>query len=172
MRYQTSLGYVVSEPSLFALPTKQRVRSEHLELSLAPTLRLGAGQWAPSLAFPVGFSWSAFVSTLHTQQTPSYSLAGPQVRAELIAPITRSFELRVGPELQWLVAIKGTIRTDGVAATGVALGAQAALRVRLSETFALELMYRQSSAFAKGLGQRADFKDVARSAVASVAGSL
>jgi len=172
VRYQTSVGFVVEEPALFALPTELGVRDEHLEAGIAPTFRFGKGPMSPGLALPMGVMWRAFVSHAYMQKTPSYSLAGPHLRAELQLPISNALQLRVGPELQWLVAIKGTIRPDGVAATGVALGAEASLQLQITDRFGVELMLRQSSAFASGKSGQADFEDVERFAIMSLSGSL
>ena len=68
--------------------------------------------------------------------------------------------------------IKGTIRHDGVAASGVALGAEAALAWQITDGFGAELMFRQSNASAGGVGTQADFEDIERFAIVSLLGSL
>jgi hypothetical protein len=44
--------------------------------------------------------------------------------------------------------------------------------LQITHGFGAELMLRQSSAFASGTGKQADFEDVERFAIVSLAGSL
>jgi hypothetical protein len=165
LRYQTSLGMRIEERPPFALSNRVDVRSQRAELSAAPTIRLSDADTAAWLSFPIGAEIRTFWPDVHDLMTPGYSLLGPHLRAELIAPLAHQLVLRLGPELQWIVAIDRSLRADGVANQAWAVGGEGSLRLELGATFALDLSYRESHAFASStpLGlSRPDFSDVER----------
>jgi hypothetical protein len=161
VRYQTSLAMMVETQPLFALPREVTARSSRVELSVVPALRLGANLDAPRLALPVGVSARTFWPETHDKATFGYSLIGPHVRPELVWPLGPA-TLRVGPELQWIVAMDRALRRDGVSAQGFSIGMDASLGLALDASWGLELSYRQARAFAAGKNGRADFTDAER----------
>ena len=170
LRYQTSVGLTVEEMPLFALPTPVDVRAAHAEASVAPTVRLGDSAQSLRLAFPVGFTLRTFWPEVHEMMTPSYSLTGPHLRVELIIPIGDALALRLGPEAQWIVSIDEDVRLQGIAAQGLALGGEAVLSLELGSSFAIELTYRDSHAFAASTVSGPTFEDVERFATGRFAG--
>jgi hypothetical protein len=171
LRYQSSLGLTIEEQPPFALRNRVDARAERVELSVAPTFRLGGASAAPALAVPIGFTLRSLWPEVHEMMTPGYSLIGPHLRAELVLPLGDVLVLRVGPELQVIVAIDESIRAEGVGRSGVAYGGEALLQLRLGAVFALELTYRESHAFVPSafIG-RADFEDVERFATGRLSG--
>lgn len=172
VRVQTSLGLTVEERPLFALPNRVGVRVQHLDLSAVPEWRLADASDAVALALPVGFTLRSFLAEERDLPTPSYSLAGPHLRVELIAPFARWVTLRAGPEVHWIVFLGRELRDGGTEAMGVALGGEAALRFALGAGIALEVGYRQSHAIAGSSGDGASFEDVERFATLRVVGEL
>jgi hypothetical protein len=163
LRYQSSIGMTVDERPPFALPNQIAARVERGELSVAPTFRLGGSESAPAIAFPAGLEIRTFWPEVHeSPSTAGYSLIGPHIRAELIAPLTSMLLLRFGPELQWIIAIDRSIREDGVANQGFSAGGEAMVQLRLGAVFALELCYRESHAFASSTNAGPIFSDVER----------
>ena len=172
LRYQSSLGLEIDERPLFGLPTSLDVRAERIEVSVAPTFRLGDSSTSVALGFPLGFAMRTFWPEANEFRTPGYSLAGPQLRAELIIPFSESFGLRLGPELIWALAIDDSITSQGVASQAIAIGGEAALHLQLGAVLGIELCYRESHAFASTTVTTALFEDVERFAVVRLVGSL
>lgn len=173
LHYQTSLGMSTREAPPFALDNEVSVRSEHVELSAAPTIRLGDDPGALALAFPLGFSLRTFWPEVHKLMTPGYSLGGPLVRAELVVPVRDLLVLRLGPEFQWIVMVDRVLTADGMASQAVAIGGEATLALRLSPWFALQLHYRESHALAPNdVAGGQSFSDVERYLTLGLSGRL
>jgi hypothetical protein len=173
LTYQTSIGWTIDEKPLFAIANEVSVRAERAELSVAPSLRLGDSPRAMAVSLPIGFALRTFLPDLHDQLSPRYTLLGPLVRAELSVALGEAINLRFGPELHWIVALDRSLRQDGVAAQGIAVGAEATLQVPLGRRLALELNYRESHAFApNAAGSGRVFTDVERFATFRFAGTL
>ena len=171
IRYQTSLGLVLDEDVLFALPNEVAVRSDHAELSVAPGFRFGGTPTSPRLLIPVGVSFRSFWPAEHHLQTPRYVLIGPHVRLELELMFGRIARLSLGPELQ-VYGIAGTDLTDyGVHSPGLAYGGQVSLEFRLTTNFLIEISYRQSNATSSS-DQGPSFQDVERFATVRFAGEM
>ena len=171
LHYQTSLGLVVEEQPLFALPNRVDVRSDRTELSCAPVVRLGSSALAPRLAFPIGVALRTFWPVLHNLMTPRYTLWGPQLRIELHVPITSALSIRLGPEAQWVAHYSSTLTDSGVESMGVALGVVASVRLALASIFALEISYRQSTAMAS-VAYGPAFRDIERYLSARLIGTM
>lgn len=173
LRYQSSLGLTVEDEPSFALPNRVDVRAERVELSAAPTLRLGESGADPALAFPVGLTLRSFWPEVHETQTPGYSLFGPHLRAELIVRFGGVLTLRFGPELQAIIAIDRSLRDEGVDRAGFAYGGEALLQVPLGPVFGLELAYRESHAVVPTYWiDRDEFRDVERFASLRLSGGF
>jgi len=172
LRYQSSLGLEITEHPEFALPTALDARAERLEVTVAPTFALGDGPNSLALAFPLGFGMRTFWPEANEYRTPGYSLAGPQLRAELRIPFSDSFGLRLGPELLWALALDDSLTSQGVDSQAIAIGGEAALHIQLGAVIGIELCYRESHAFASTSITTALFEDVERFAVARLVGSL
>ena len=170
--YQSSLGLEVEEPTPFAIPGKLAARAERVEFSIAPTFRLGDASDSLALAFPIGFGMRTFWPEAREFRTPGYSLAGPQLRVELIVPFSDALRLRLGPEVIWVVALDQTLQDNGVASQAVGVGGEAALSLQLGSVIGLELCYRESHAFASTTRTSASFEDVERFVTLRLLGSL
>ena len=170
--YQSSLGLDIQEQPLFALPMEISARAERVEFSLAPTFRLGDEQDSIALGFPIGFGMRTFWPEVNEFRTPGYSLAGPQLRVELIVPFSDTVRLRIGPELLWAVALDQTLQDQGVESQAIALGGEVALSLRLGAVIGFELCYRESHGFASTTRTSAAFEDVERFATLRLLGSL
>ena len=155
--YQTGLWLTVTELPAFALANEVSVRSQRLALGIAPSWRIAA---QTRLAVAVGGTLRGFAPDDRALQTPSYSLLGPHLRAELSGPLYGLLSVRVSPELQWLIAIEQRVADGGnTAAMGAAIGGEIALELALGSQRTLGLSYRQSHAL---LMRAARFHDVER----------
>jgi hypothetical protein len=171
IRYQTSLGLVIKEPTLFALNNRLDVRSEHAEVSVGPGWRLGELPTSPRISIPIGGAFRNFWPADHHLQTPRYTLLGGSARLQFEAALGSVVSLRAGPEVQLYGIIGSDLTANGVSAPGVAYGGEASLEFRLSTTFLLEVQYRQSNAVSSTkVGP--SFLDVERFATVRLAGEM
>jgi hypothetical protein len=157
LNYQTGLGLVVHEAPPFAAVNDVPVRSEHVQLSIAPSWRLGPVR----LNIPLGAAMRTLWPGIHTSMTPGYSLFGPFARLELLVPILSQLVLRLGPELQWIVSIDQLIKQEGVNSHGFAVGGEGDLSFAFTPNWALGLHYRESHALV-GSNSSVSFTDVER----------
>jgi hypothetical protein len=173
VHYQTSLGMSTREQPPFALDNEVGVRSEHVELSAAPTFRLGEDSGGLALAFPIGFTLRTFWPEVHHLMTPGYSLGGPLLRAELVVPLRDVVVLRIGPEFQWIVMIDHVLTDDGMASQAVGIGGEATLAFHLTPVFGLLLHYRESHILAPNDTEGGQsFSDVERYLTLGLSGRL
>lgn len=172
LRYQSSLGFRVQERPFFALPTELSARAERVEVTIAPTFRFGDSATSVALGLPLGFGMRTFWPEASEFRTPGYSLAGPQLRAELIIPFSTSFALRIGPEVLVALAMDDVLLDQGVSSPAVAVGGEAMLHWQLGAVLGIELAYRESHAFASTTLTTALFSDVERFGVVRLTGSL
>jgi hypothetical protein len=171
LRYRTSIGLTLEERPLFALPNEVDVRSEHVELGVAPSWRLSDAVESARFGIPVGMSLRNFWPTAHQLATPRYTLFGPYVRVELDLPLGSVARLRLAPEAQMFFIVGTDLLDNGVSSPGVALGGEASLQFRLSQRFLLDVSYRQSNALASTTGS-ASFRDVERFVTAGFSGEM
>jgi hypothetical protein len=157
LNYQTGLGLVVHEAPPFAAPNDVHVRSEHVQLSIAPSWRLGPVR----LNIPLGAALRTLWPGIHTSMTPGYSLFGPFARIELLVPLISQLVFRLGPEVQWITAIDQLIKQEGVDSKGFALGGEADLTFAFNQSWALGLHYRESHALVSSTSS-VSFTDVER----------
>jgi hypothetical protein len=170
LAYQTSLGLVLRRDPQFALPEDVHVRAQRVELTAAPAVRLGDSPGDARLAFPIGFAFRAFVPEVDYLLISEYSLGGPELRVELWLALGDYIDLRVGPELQWIMLVDDALRREGVDAMGLAFGGQATLEGKIGPTFRMVLAYRELRSGVPGIRQ--DFSDVERFLTARIAGEL
>jgi hypothetical protein len=170
LAYQTSLGLVLQTRPLFALPQNVEARWQRVELSAAPTVRLGAASDAPRLAFPVGLVLRSLFPGVHQFSVPNYRLGGFLLRAELSIALGRFISLRAGPEAQWLVFVEPSLRRAGACCQGVAIGGRAWLEAAVGPALRIALAYGESHAFAP-IGEWR-FMDIDRCLTARIAGEL
>lgn len=167
--YQTSLGLELELTPLFGLPERIAARTQRIELSVAPAVRLGASASAPVLVFPVGFAYRTFVPEEHQYQVPRYNLGGPMLRAELSVKLGEVVTLRGGPEAQWIVVVGPSLRHEGACCSGVGLAGQVALEAEVGEHVRVALAYREASS---SVPVESLFEDVERLLTARIAGEL
>ena len=84
LRYETSIGMSVEQGPQFAPENDVSIHASRVELSIAPTFRLGDGPSSVALLFPLGFGLRTLWPEVHTLPVPGYTLGGPQARAELM----------------------------------------------------------------------------------------
>jgi hypothetical protein len=167
--YQSSLGLALRSEPLFGLPEEVPVRSQRLELSVAPVLRLADSASAVTLAFPLGFAFRSVSPEAHQYRVLAHAFGGPLLRAELSVPLTELIRLRGGPELEWIVMIDPSLRREKVCCQGVAWGGHAAVEARVGEIFSVALAYRESRA---AIPVIARFEEVERLLTARFSGEL
>jgi hypothetical protein len=168
--YRTSLGLSLQFDPLFALPERIDVRIQHIEVSVAPIVRLGRAAHTPSLAFPISLALRSFSPAIHQYPIFDYDLGGPRVGAELWIQLGERIELRAGPEVQWLVLIDSSLRRAGACCQGVSVGGQAAIQATISERLRVALAYHESHGFVPVGSWR--FKDIDRFLALHISGEL
>jgi hypothetical protein len=162
LHYETSIGMSVEQDPQFALENDVSIRASRVELSIAPTFRLGDGPSSVALLFPLGFGLRTLWPEVHTLPVPGYTLGGPQARAELEIPFLEIVTLRLGPEAQWIVMIDQSLQEDRVGYLGVAIGGEALLQVQISTLVGLEFAYRESHAMVPTSVSGETFFDIER----------
>ena len=171
LHYRTSVLLTVTEATPFAVRNRLSVRSEQIELSVIPSLRLGESASDPRIGLSLGACARTFWPSEHTLMTPGYTLLGPHARIELILPAFEHWTIRLAPEAQWIVAIDAALRRSGVARQGVAWGGEASLTLAFTPTWAVGIHYRESHAMAGGPAGR-PFRDIERYLTARIEGTF
>jgi hypothetical protein len=168
--YQSALGFSVTERPPLALEKEVRARSERVALELAPRWRLADGKL--DLALPVGATVRTLWAEVHLSQTPSYSLVGPHVRAELRLVLSDSLSLRLAPELQYILMVDQDVVNAGVSSQGVALGGDASVDAQISRVWSIRINYRESHALLSASRGNVSFEDVERYLTLRAVGSF
>lgn len=145
LRYQTSLGLTGRETPYGGVTRETPLRAHHVEGGIEPAWRLGRSPDSVVLGLLLGYGARA-LRTESGLSVPDYTVHGPLVRLELLAPLgTRRVELRVAPELIAWVGASGALRAAGALdPVGFALGGEAALHVGIDALLGVELAYRGS----------------------------
>ena len=160
LRYQTTLVDTAWEHPPRAPDNELRVRCHHVELAAQPWLRPAADSgWSLGIGF--GYSMRVFWPDVHNLQTPRQFITGPFLRPELLLSGLGPISLRLGPELFYILTRDASLRAAIGDQPMIALGGQLSIIADVSESFALELMYRESHVL---LAPR--FRDVERFATA------
>lgn len=169
-RYRTSVGLQITEQHAGGSERTQHLRSQRLEIALAPSVRFDArGLWL--LTGTLGYGFSDLRPEAHLQ-TPGYVLGGPFLRVDLQLPLgTDRVRLRLGPEAQWIVQVGKELEHAGFATTGVGLGGMAALEVRLSERWSVDATYGELRTWLDS-AQPESLQDVSRFVTARLSGVL
>ena len=157
LRTKTALGFTITESPPFALANHVRARSERVALDLAPTWHFGS----VNIGVAVGASARVLWPEAHLLMTPGYSLIGPHARLELSARLSERLSFRVAPEAQWIVLIDQDLKATGVSSQGLAVGAEAALNITVSEHIQLGVSFRESHALI-ATNRNTQFQDVER----------
>ena len=164
LAYQSSLGAQGTQaapgPADEALSTP--IRTHRYEVGVVPGARFTDSPDAVSLALFAGYGLRGFASVVKLN-VPRYTLQGPLARLELEVPLSsRTFVLRIAPEVQYILSISRDLRVAGtVQDGGLAWGGEAALAVHAASWLSVQLAYRESHATAS-TGFSDDFTDVER----------
>lgn len=168
--YQSALGFSVTEPPPVALPKEVSARSERVALEFAPRWRFADGQL--ELGVPVGATVRTLWPEVHMSQTPSFSLVGPHLRAELHVRFSELISLRLAPELHYIVMVDDYVRNAGISSSGVALGGDASVEAQLSQVWSFRIHYRESHALLSATRGSVSFQDVERYLTLRAVGSF
>ena len=149
--YQTSVGATVSQSDLVGeADTKTTaLRSHRLGFGLEPRYRFTDSPDSVSLGVFVGWGFRGFRPVVDID-IPPYTLNGPVLRPELRIPIAAGWVvLRLAPELFVITGISPELRQlAAIGGTGVALGFEASIDIRMIERLHAVLGYRESHATA------------------------
>ncbi len=147
VRYDSSLGLVAHEKPANGAMKDTSVRASRVELGVTPGLRFTKSKDSVVLGAFVGWGIRGLRPVIDLS-IPGYMLHGPMLRAELRIPIASGkVVLRLAPELHGLVYVSGALQTVGDAGSGgLAVGAEASLRIAASELMGIEFAYRESHA--------------------------
>lgn len=166
-RYQTSLFHSIDEQQAGAVRNRE-VRVHRLDVGGASTLRLD-GDGGVVLRLGLGYGVSDF-RPAGDLLVPTFTLAGPYGRAGLRVSVFDGVEVTLAPEAQWILSVGQELRALGVAATGAAVGVEAAVMVEIGDV-RVGATYRQRHAGLAGdAGGR--FSDVARFATLRLEATL
>jgi hypothetical protein len=168
--YQSALGFSVTEHPPLALPKEVRARSERVALEIAPRWHFVSSKL--DLAIPLGATIRTLWAEVHTSETPSFSLVGPHVRVEAAFSLGDRVSLKLSPELHYIIMVDQDLKTAGVGSSGPALGGDASVDARLSETWSTGINYRESHAILAPARGSVTFRDVERYLTLRVVGSF
>lgn len=170
LRFQSSVGLRIAEQHTDGSARAQDLRSQRLELAIAPTFRFDArGRWA--LFTSIGYGISDLRPEVHLE-TPGYYLAGPYLRAELQIPLAGDrVRLRLGPETHWIAQVGQELEHRGVAESGFGAGGAAAVEVMLSRRWIVDASYRELRIWVNS-SDVGSFEDIARFVTARLTGTL
>jgi hypothetical protein len=168
--YQSALGFTVTERAPTSLERKLGARSERVALEVGPRWRFAGGKL--DVTIPVGATVRTLWAEVHIASTPSYSLVGPHARLELRLGLSDMLSLRLAPELHYIMMIDKELAETGVSSSGFALGGDASIDARLSQTWTLGVNYRESHAMLSALRGSVSFLDVERYVTLRAVGSF
>jgi len=159
--YRTSFGLSGVETPPLDTQRKTSLRSHSLGFGLAPGYRFGA---AGSVVLQLHLGWMfQGLRSVVDLAFPSVSWHGLVIRPELIIPIANgALSLRLAPEVVAVAGISTTlVGRTGLASSGLGLGGELALDVRLAGWLQLGFEYRESH-MSLGTSWGADVTDVVR----------
>lgn len=169
--YHTSVGWQIQQHPLFALPQDIAARSQRVELSAAPVMRLAQSPTSPSIALPVGFAVRSFSIELDQFPVRAYLLGAVAARLELRVPLGLRFEVRAAPELQWVLLASRSLRSSALDPNGgLALGGEVGVAALLDPRLRVGLSFRYSRARVPSSTQ--PLEDSERYLTACIAGAL
>jgi hypothetical protein len=148
--YQTSVGSTVSQNLVGEADTKTTaLRSHRLGFGLEPRYRFSDSPDGVSLGVLLGWGFRGFRPVVDID-IPPYTLNGPVLRPELRIPIGAGWVvLRLAPELFVITGISPELRQlAAVGGTGVALGIEASIDIRMIERLHAVVAFRESHATA------------------------
>jgi hypothetical protein len=166
--YQTSVGATASQDLVGEADTKTTaLRSHRLGFGVEPRYRFSDSPDGVSLGVLVGWGFRGFRPVVDID-IPPYTLNGPVLRPELRIPIGGWVVLRLAPELFVITGISPELRQLAtIGGTGVALGIEASIDIRMIERLHAVLAFRESHATASS-GWGGEFTDDERFASLSV----
>jgi hypothetical protein len=167
--YQTSVGSTASQNLVGEADTKTTaLRSHRLGFGLEPRYRFSDSPDGVSLGVVVGWGFRGFRPVVDID-IPPYTLNGPVLRPELRIPIGAGWVvLRLAPELFIITGVSPELRQlAAIGGTGVALGIEASIDIRMIERLHAVLAFRESHATASS-SWAGDFTDNERFASVSM----
>jgi hypothetical protein len=167
--YQTSLGFALELPTLFALPERVAARAQRVELSIGPRLHFSSDKRGLALAAPIGFALRSLFPEQQYYSPKPHNLGSLFVRPELIVPLGELITLRGGPQLHWLVLTEPSLQREGATGSGYGIGMQAAVQANVGSTFSVALAYHQLHSV---IPAAARFEDTERFLTARFGGAL
>lgn len=176
LRYQTTVGARIDEHPIGGVDRPMGIRSARFEALLVPTLalsevvqlRLGVGYALRGLRTDVH---DQALSTIHSVQTPDFTLSGPVARIALRFALGDSVALTLAPEAQLLMSVGSDLKQRGVEGSGFALGGVASVVIKVSPLLSLYLAYREAHARIAGVSGHANVRDGERFISAGLRGA-
>jgi hypothetical protein len=146
--YQTSVGLHEYQTTTDAASAKGTpLRSHHIGFGLEPRLRFTDSRDAVSLGFLLGWAFRGLRPVVDLD-LPPYTLYGPLLRPELRIPIAHGLVvLRLAPELFFITGITAELQhMAALSGTGIALGGELSIDIRLVDRVYMMLTFRESHA--------------------------
>jgi hypothetical protein len=169
LAYQTSVGFALELPTLFALPERVAARVQRVELSIGPRLSFLSSKRGLAVIAPIGFALRSLFPEQQYYSAKAHNLGSLFLRPELIVPLGELITLRGGPELHWLVLIEPSLQREGACCSGYGIGMQAAVQASVGPTFSVALAYHQLHSV---IPAAARFEDTERFLTARFGGAL
>ncbi|HKP58426.1 MAG TPA: hypothetical protein VJV78_16990 [Polyangiales bacterium] len=147
-RYQTSLGLQAQETPAGGVEKSTPLRSNDAQFGIVPGLRFADSPDAVKLGILLGWEVRGLRSVVELS-TPSYTLHGPLVRAELVIPIARVLELRLAPEFTYILSVSEDLRElAAFRGGGTGVGGELTLAITATPWLGFELGYREAHVWA------------------------
>lgn len=160
-RYFTSVGLRTKDVRSDGTTRTVDARSQSLSLGVHVEFALSDRANATLLELGAGYQFRLFSAELPLSM-PEYTLSGVFARADLSFPVgSGPLRLAIAPEVASVNGITEQLQEAGKVTAGVAVGAEAAVRVQLLPQLMLEVVYRESHAFI-GSERDSDMTDVER----------
>jgi hypothetical protein len=176
LRYQTTVGARVDEHQIGGVERPMGIRSARFEALFVPAIDVSdVVQLRPAIGYGLrGLRTHAHdqaSSTVHSLQTPEFTLSGPVAQIALRLALGDSVALSLVPEAQLLVSVGSDLKQRGVGGTGFAFGGMASLVVRVSKLLSVYLAYRQAHARIAGEDGKPNVSDGERYITAGLRGT-
>jgi hypothetical protein len=168
--YRSSVGYTLSETPVNGVKESTAARTHELRVEGVLNVNFGHSRRDVSLPISFGYQWTNLRTDAELADIHRFTLSGPHLALALRVPISDgAVVLTFGPDAGMILQVSDGLQRAGISPTGLSLGGEAQLLVRLGERFALRLLYREAHASVSSSKSSESLSDVQRFITAGVA---
>jgi hypothetical protein len=168
--YRSSIGYTLSETPVNGVKESTAARTHELRFEGVLNINFGHSRRDVSLPISFGYLWSNLRTDAELADVHRFTLSGPHFALALRVPVADgAVVLTLGPDAGMILQVSDGLQQEGVSPTGLSFGGEAQLLVRLSERFALRLLFREAHAKVSSSKSSQSLSDVQRFITAGVA---